>query len=239
MQRQHTLGPRTYWNTGMTLSPGAFCHKPNTVEPQRMFQGQTDVGSASLCLWHPCFLSSDSTATVRWREMREDMCWEPCTYRSHSKSLHFLSAHKDGMQKSTVMPEWIQPTTILYFQRLRQYSVRSVEVFENMCTKSQTGDFKGQVKTILTAKIWNQLHFKHDGQRTLITLDLFRGLVILFMRKLKVRLTLYFSDSDLAGIMYLSHSSSWILQKRICYHGLSGLREAVKNDIYIYIHTYG
>lgn len=38
-----------------------------------------------------------------------------------------------------------------------------------------------------------------------------RVLDILLLRKLKVRLTLYFSDSTLDGMMYLSHSSSSIL----------------------------
>lgn len=42
----------------------------------------------------------------------------------------------------------------------------------------------------------------------LLTLVLLRVLDILLFRKLKVRLTLYFSDSTLEGIMYLSHSSS-------------------------------
>ena len=37
---------------------------------------------------------------------------------------------------------------------------------------------------------------------------LLRVLDILLFRKLKVRLTLYFSDSTLEGIMYLSQSSS-------------------------------
>lgn len=45
-----------------------------------------------------------------------------------------------------------------------------------------------------------------------------RVLDILLLRKLKVRLTLYFSDSTLDGMMYLSHSSSSILfcsQKKV------------------------
>ena len=72
VQRWHALGRRTYWNTGMTPSPGAFYHTPNTGEPQGMFQGQTDVGSVSLCLWRPCFLSSDTAPTAKWGEMRKE-----------------------------------------------------------------------------------------------------------------------------------------------------------------------
>lgn len=44
-----------------------------------------------------------------------------------------------------------------------------------------------------------------------LTLVLLRVLDIRLLRKLKVRLTLYFSDSTLDGMMYLSHSSSSIL----------------------------
>ena len=69
-------------------------------------------------------------------------------------------------------------------------------------------EFKGKVQTILIAQKLSHSCFIDSRHKTLITFDLFRGLVILFMRKLKVRLTLYFSDSDLAGMMYLSHSSS-------------------------------
>lgn len=53
-------------------------------------------------------------------------------------------------------------------------------------------------------------HWKKK-QICFLTLVLLRVLDILFFRKLKVRLTLYFSDSTLDGIMYLSHSSSSIL----------------------------
>lgn len=47
-----------------------------------------------------------------------------------------------------------------------------------------------------------------------LTLVLLRVLDILLFRKLKVRLTLYFSDSTFEGIMYLSHSLSSILFRR-------------------------
>lgn len=57
--------------------------------------------------------------------------------------------------------------------------------------------------------LWNKV-----PQRRL-TLVLLRVLDILLFRKLKVRLTLYFSDSTLDGIMYLSHSSSSILYDMI------------------------
>lgn len=84
--------------------------------------------------------------------------------------------------------------------------------------------------------------FMHDRHQTLATLDLFRGLVIRFMMKLKVRLTLYFSESDLAGMMYLSHSSSGILQKIICIHSwLIKFKEGAKYSTcfytYIFIHV--
>lgn len=45
------------------------------------------------------------------------------------------------------------------------------------------------------------------------TLVLLRVLDILLLRKLKVRMTLYFSDSVLAGMLYLSSSSSSILRE--------------------------
>lgn len=83
---------------------------------------------------------------------------------------------------------------------------------------------------------WDHLYFMDDSNRTLITFDLFRGLVILFMRKLKVRLTLYFSDSALAGMMYLSHSSSGILQNRICYRGLQALKRESNTFMYVCTH---
>ena len=121
---------------------------------------------------------------------------------------------------------------------LDNISEKNVEVFEYVYTKAKIRDLQGPVETILIAEKWNQLPFKHKRHRTWVTLDLFRGLVILFMRKLKVRLTLYFSDSDLAGIIYLSHSSCWILQKKICYHGLSELKEGVKNSIYVHTCVY-
>ena len=70
-RRQHTWGPGTYWNTGMTLSPGAFYRKPSTAEPQRKFQGQTDVESVSLCLWHPCLLSSGMAAAAKWEKNKK------------------------------------------------------------------------------------------------------------------------------------------------------------------------
>lgn len=89
-----------------------------------------------------------------------------------------------------------------------------------MRIKREVSDCEGKVETVLIAETLHHLCFIDDRHKTSITLDLLRGLVILFMRKLNVRLTLYFSDSDLAGIMYLSHSSSGILQKRICCHGL-------------------
>lgn len=55
-------------------------------------------------------------------------------------------------------------------------------------------------------------HFFHCGDSTVAaTFVLLRVLDILLLRKLKVRLTLYFSDSTLDGMMYLSHSSSSIL----------------------------
>lgn len=41
---------------------------------------------------------------------------------------------------------------------------------------------------------------------------LLRVLDILLLRKLKVRMTLYFSDSVFAGMLYLSSSSSSILR---------------------------
>lgn len=46
----------------------------------------------------------------------------------------------------------------------------------------------------------------------MFTLLLLRVLYIRLFMKLKVRLTLYFSDSDLEGMIYLSHSSSSILE---------------------------
>lgn len=46
------------------------------------------------------------------------------------------------------------------------------------------------------------------------TLVLLRVLDILLLRKLKVRMTLYFSDSTFAGMLYLSNSSSSILKKQ-------------------------
>lgn len=46
------------------------------------------------------------------------------------------------------------------------------------------------------------------------TLLLFRVLDILLLRKLKVRITLYFSDSAFAGMVYLSNSSSSILKMK-------------------------
>lgn len=55
----------------MTLSPGAFYRKRSTAEPQRTFQGQTDVGSVSLCLWHLCLLSSGMAAAARWGENKK------------------------------------------------------------------------------------------------------------------------------------------------------------------------
>lgn len=45
------------------------------------------------------------------------------------------------------------------------------------------------------------------------TLLLFRVLDIRLLRKLKVRITRYFSDSTFAGMLYLSESSSSILQE--------------------------
>lgn len=80
--------------------------------------------------------------------------------------------------------------------------------------------------------------FMHDRQQTLTTLDLFRGLVIRFMMKLKVRLTLYFSESDLAGMIYLSHSSSGILQKLICIHSWLIEFKEEQNTAYAFIHIY-
>lgn len=47
---------------------------------------------------------------------------------------------------------------------------------------------------------------------TIPTLLLFRVLDILLLRKLKVRITRYFSDSTFAGTLYLSDSSSSILK---------------------------
>lgn len=82
-------------------------------------------------------------------------------------------------------------------------------------TWSEVGDRRGaHAETMPTAEDRSCLRSTADRRRHSITFDLFRGLVILFMRKLKVRLTLYFSDSDLAGMMYSSHSSSWILQRK-------------------------
>lgn len=52
------------------------------------------------------------------------------------------------------------------------------------------------------------------------TLLLFRVLDILLLRKLKVRITRYFSDSTFAGIVYLSDSSSSILQEQECVNAL-------------------
>lgn len=46
------------------------------------------------------------------------------------------------------------------------------------------------------------------------TLVLLRVLDILLLRKLKVRMTLYFSDSTFAGMSYLSNSSSSILEQK-------------------------
>ena len=54
-------------------------------------------------------------------------------------------------------------------------------------------------------------HISHWRPLGPLTLVLLRVLDILLFRKLKVRLTLYFSDSVFDGIMYLSHSSSSIL----------------------------
>lgn len=72
-QKLRVQTPRTYWNTEMILSPGVFYRKPNTAELQRKFQGQIDVDLASLCLWHPCFLSSDRAAAAeKWGEIRKE-----------------------------------------------------------------------------------------------------------------------------------------------------------------------
>lgn len=99
-RRWHPQGPRTYWDTEVTLSPGAFYHRPNTAEPQRMFQGQTDVDSVSPCLWHPCFLSSDTSTAEKWGKTRRERCWEPTRGRTVTHSLHFLSEQKDCTQRA-------------------------------------------------------------------------------------------------------------------------------------------
>ena len=104
--RQPTWGPRTYWSTGMTLSPGAFYHKPNTAEPQRKFQGQTDVESVSLCLWHPCLLSSGMAAAATWRKKKEEKnAQSQPTYRNHTKSLCVLSGEEGCTPRDTITPK--------------------------------------------------------------------------------------------------------------------------------------
>lgn len=91
----------------MTLSPGAFYRKPSTAEPQRTFQGQTDVGSVSLCLWHLCLLSSGMAAAARWgkNKKREMLRASQPTHRSHAKSLRVLSGLKDCTTRDTIMPQ--------------------------------------------------------------------------------------------------------------------------------------
>ena len=126
-------------------------------------------------------------------------------------------------------------TWSLYFQWLGKYPTWNIEMFKCVCIKYMVSEFKGKVQTILIAQKLSHSCFIDSRHKTLITFDLFRGLVILFMRKLKVRLTLYFSDSDLAGMMYLSHSSSWILQKK---NLLSQLIKLIRGSKKTRSHTY-
>lgn len=108
--RQSTWGPRTYWSTGMTLSPGAFYHKPNTAEPQRKFQGQTDVESVSLCLWHPCLLSSGmAAAAATWgKKTRREKCSEPAnvqkSYKVFTCSIRREGLHTKGYNNAKMKP---------------------------------------------------------------------------------------------------------------------------------------
>ena len=68
-----------------------------------MFQGQTDVDSVSLCLWHPCLLSLDVAAAAKWGEKRNAQ--SQSAYRSHTKSLRVLSGQKGHTSRSMIMPK--------------------------------------------------------------------------------------------------------------------------------------
>lgn len=181
----HTWDSRTYWHTGVTLSPGVFYHNRNTAEPRRTFLGQTDVDSVFLCLQCPCFSSSEAAVMI------EKIGGNVKRKQSTSNTL------TEPMCRCELTPACLNNPNDLTRIRKKGH------------TWSEVGDRRGaHAETMPTAEDRSCLRSTADRRRHSVTFDLFRGLVILFMRKLKVRLTLYFSDSDLAGMMYSSHSSS-------------------------------
>ena len=79
-------------------------------EPQRKFQGQTDVESVSLCLWHPCLLSSGmAAAAATWgKKTRREKCSEPAnvqkSYKVFTCSIRREGLHTKGYNNAKMKP---------------------------------------------------------------------------------------------------------------------------------------
>lgn len=147
------VGPKNlleHWNDSFprsVLSQTKYCRTPENV-----FQGQTDVGSVSLCLWHLCLLSSGMAAAARWGKTKKEKCSEPASQRTEAiQSLYvFYQGLKDCTTRDTYTQCNIyQDEVVSAFPRLRKYLTRNTEMFKCVFIKSMVREFKGKVQTIL------------------------------------------------------------------------------------------